>query len=143
MVAEARAILKAYRRGAEWNIVKYVIEVESSITFLHYPNFDTEAHPELGVTWRVNPAESNNVHETHLEGYIIHRKELMVGEDYPGYDHWARLTLMEEAYGLLKDPHNKRIGRKTYWDALLYDNGLEISDGIDAVLWSFHTGELA
>jgi DNA phosphorothioation-associated putative methyltransferase len=97
-----------------------------SVSFLSYPDFDNEGHPELRRSVRVYlPRASYGVRE--YEGSanppILHRKELFVPTQYPRYELFRGLTRKEEELGLLGEPD---IGRQREWEDLLQRRGLLI-----------------
>jgi len=97
------------------------------ISYLFYPNFDTDAHPTLQVSIQVDL-------ETLEVGYrdysnsenppILHRKETFVTPEYPLYAEFAALTRAQIALGLLNHPQG--IGTKLGWEQRLQVYGVEI-----------------
>ena len=97
------------------------------ISYLFYPNFDTDAHPTLQVSIQVDL-------ETLAVGYrdysdsenppILHRKETFVTPEYPLYAEFAALTRAQVALGLLNHPQG--IGTKLGWEQRLQVYGVEI-----------------
>ena len=59
---------------------------------------------------------------------VLHRKEEFVGSTHPLKDKFARLTRLEEAKGLFKDPAS--IGTRDGWARALGERGLAISIGV-------------
>lgn len=118
---------------SEWNVIKYdVYGTGDKISLLMYERFDIDPHPALKWSIVVDlTGEDARVWETihywHKENRpIIHRKELMVGQDHPDYRRWVALTAEEKAAGLLGKEHIQRIGYSKYWDALLKEKCLKI-----------------
>jgi hypothetical protein len=93
---------------------------KSQISYLTYPGFDDEGHPALaeGTTADLPRlrVERHAFHEA-ANPPILHRKETLVAEDYPGRPRFARLTQQEERKGLLDSP--LPIGRRQQWEAWL------------------------
>nr|WP_042490861.1 DNA phosphorothioation-associated putative methyltransferase [Anabaena sp. PCC 7108] len=100
---------------------------KAKISYLFYPDFDTDPHPELRASIQVDL-------ETHEVGYrdysdsanppILHRKETFVTPDYPFYQQFAALTRAQEALGLLNN--TRGIGTREGWEKRLQAYGVEI-----------------
>ena len=101
--------------------------IEPKISYLSYPEFDTDPHPALATSVR---AHLRNLHLKYRDFHessnppILHRKETFVGPEYPGRDDFARLTAQEEEQGLLSEPVS--IGTRNRWTELLDRRGLRI-----------------
>ncbi len=96
------------------------------VSYLSYPDFDRVAHPALRFSVFVDLAGLRatwHSFEERSNPPILHRKELMVAEDYPGREKFARLTRQEEKAGLLSRPN---IGTADAWDLLLRQAGNRI-----------------
>lgn len=76
------------------------------ISYLFYPNFNSEPHPclrnsmqidlqDLHVSYRDCDSEDNPS--------VLHQKELLVQSDYPLYEKFAKLSRQETDWGLLED----------------------------------------
>ncbi|AFZ56174.1 DNA phosphorothioation-associated putative methyltransferase [Anabaena cylindrica FACHB-243] len=97
------------------------------ISYLFYPDFDTDPHPALQASIQVDV-------ETLIVGFrdyrdtenppILHRKETFVTPDYPLYHEFAALTRAQEALGLLDN--TRGIGTKLGWEKRLQAYGVEI-----------------
>ncbi len=100
---------------------------EPKITYLLYPNFDTDPHPELAASLRVH-LQTLKLTYQEFDGacnpFILHRKEALVPPEYPLREKFARLTKREEEEGLFDSPET--IGRKDHWQALLAGKGLRL-----------------
>ena len=111
---EAATIVKLNRR-------------EPKISYLCYPDFDAQAHPELQSSLRVHLQTLRIKHQDFQESDnrpILHRKEEFVPADYPSRPDFAALTRAEEACGLYAD--SSRIGNKRFWEELLTRNRVRI-----------------
>jgi DNA phosphorothioation-associated putative methyltransferase len=100
---------------------------EPKISYLAYPAFDTEAHPSLVRSLRVDLRSFHLKDRDFTERTdppVLHRKEEFVPEDYPGRETFAALTTAEEAAGLYAMPEH--IGTKARWESLLHDRGVRI-----------------
>jgi DNA phosphorothioation-associated putative methyltransferase len=108
------------------NIVKFHTN-ESKISFLYYPEFDTDPHPALHTSIQVN-LKDNSInyrdYSTADNPPILHRKETFVTTEYPNYAEFAELTRQEEKLGLL-DKTNF-IGTLKGWQECLDKKGVEI-----------------
>ena len=106
------------------NIIK-LHRGEPKVSYLSYPRFDKDAHPKLGValsvhlqTFRIRVRD----YRTRQNRPILHRKELFVSEEYPGFRKFARLTRIEENKGLYHKTDN--IGYEQGWNEVLVHKGL-------------------
>ena len=111
---EGANILKLHRQKAQ-------------VSYLAYPRFDRDAHPELQtvIVARLGRLEVTFRDFRHSSNPpILHRKETFVSERYPGHDRFRRLTTREEAAGLFDSPTT--IGTKDGWQAALQASGVEI-----------------
>ena len=120
-------LLQAYEQEARQlidaidsvTLVKFSI-TKPSLSFLIYPEFDSDPHPALQSSIQVDLQH----HEVSRREYgdagnpfILHRKETFVTVDYPHYQAFAALTRQEEALGLLDNPRS--IGTRLAWEARL------------------------
>jgi len=111
LVARAKKRLPA---GARWNLIK-VDHHGGAVSFLWYPDFDTDPHPALRVSYRVDPASGLVRVEDYSDRanpFILHRKDAMIATDDPRYDEFRRVTEKEEAAGLLS---RADIGTRDGW----------------------------
>lgn len=100
--------------------------VKPQVSFLVYPDFDTNAHPALEASIVAKLGEVRLKHRNFAESDnppILHRKESFVRADYPGFAKFARLTRQEEEAGLLS---RSDIGQRSSWELLLQEQGLTI-----------------
>lgn len=122
---ESRA-RKAAPKANKANIVKFSIS-KPKISYLFYPDFDTDPHPALQASIQVD-LETLEVnyrdYSTSENPPILHRKETFVTPDYPLYEEFATLTRAQEALGLLDN--SRGIGTKTGWQRRLQAYGVEI-----------------
>lgn len=98
------------------------------ISYLSYPQFDTDPHPALVESIRVD-LQTFGVRQMNFANSpnppILHRKEAFVDSDYPGRAKFARLTASEERRGLLAEPAT--IGHRNEWTYLLAQRGLMLT----------------
>jgi DNA phosphorothioation-associated putative methyltransferase len=98
--------------------------LQPKVSYLVYPDFDTDPHPALNSSVLADLAHlrvrfQNFSHSTSQP--ILHRKETFVPEDYPGRVKFARLTAQEERQALFADPSG--IGTKAAWETLVISRG--------------------
>ncbi|MDY6940934.1 MAG: DNA phosphorothioation-associated putative methyltransferase [Cyanobacteriota bacterium] len=109
-------------------IVKFGYEL-SKVSYLFYPEFDLDPHPELHCSIRVELSTgqvSYRDYQTSDNPPVLHRKETFVTPNYPHYETFAQLTHQEELCGLLDNP--KSIGTRENWVRCLHDAGVEIQE---------------
>lgn len=106
-------------------LVKFHTKIPK-ITYLFYPEFDTDPHPVLSTRMEI---DLQNLQVTY-RGYdgpnspILHRKEMFVTSDYPLYNKFAKLTQQEQDWGLLDDW--KSIQTRQGWLSCLEDHCAEL-----------------
>ncbi len=89
---------------------------QPKISYLFYPNFDSDPHPVLQTSMQV---DLRNLHVSYRDydaadnPPLLHRKETFVSPAYPHHEKFARLTHQEEAWGLLDHPSS--IGTRKGW----------------------------
>jgi DNA phosphorothioation-associated putative methyltransferase len=109
----------------EATIVK-LQRVERKVAYLSYPQFDKVAHPSLASSLRAD-LRTFDVKWTDFRESdnppILHRKELFVNEDYPGFARFQRLSEQEDRAGLLSGPG---VGTRKTWTELLEVEGWQI-----------------
>lgn len=114
--SEAREIAS---RPEGITLVKFNLE-KPSISYLLYPEFDSDPHPALQSSIQVNLQSREVNYRDYSEAgnpFILHRKETFVTPDYPHYQQFAALTRQEEALGLLDHP--RAIGTRLAWEERL------------------------
>ncbi len=111
----------------EATIVKFSTS-KPKISYLFYPDFDTDAHPALHTSIQVD-LETLEVNYRDYSSTdnppILHRKETFVTPDYYLYKEFSELTSAQDALGLLDN--SRGIGTKTGWEKRLQAYGVEIS----------------
>ena len=125
-------ILKDYERQGrnlvadtgQATIIKLATD-RPKISYLYYPDFDRDPHPQLHQSIVVDLKEEQvsvrQYHNSHNPP-ILHRKETFVTLDYPLYKSFAELTRQEVALGLLDN--SRRIGTLQEWTRLLLQRGI-------------------
>lgn len=113
-------------QSAEATLVKFSLS-KPLITFLFYPDFDTDPHPALVSSLQVDlvtQAVGSRDYSTTDNPPILHRKDAFVLPDYPGFEAFQWLTQQEVVLGLLAD--SRGIGWRRAWDERLRDRQLEV-----------------
>ncbi|PPT04996.1 hypothetical protein CKA32_005638 [Geitlerinema sp. FC II] len=109
-------------------LVKFSLE-HPKLSYLAYPEFDSEPHPVLHSSIRVNlhhRSVDRRTYQITENPPVLHRKETFVTPDYPGYEDFVRLTKQEERFGLLDK--RRHIGTLAGWEKCLQEAGVEIRD---------------
>jgi len=109
-------------RLEEVNVIKFSFK-HPKISYLYYPDFDTDPHPHLQVNMEVylNPLNVHYQEYVREENPpILHEKEQLVATDYPHYEKFARLTQQEKDWGLLED--FQKISKLQGWLQCLNDH---------------------
>jgi DNA phosphorothioation-associated putative methyltransferase len=111
---------------AQATIVKFSIS-KPKISYLFYPEFDTDPHPALHASIQVDTENLEAIYRDYSTSEnppILHRKETFVTPDYPLYEQFAKLTRDQEALGLLAN--SRGIGTKRGWEERLQAYGVKI-----------------
>lgn len=90
------------------------------ISYLFYPDFETDPHPALvsSVIVNLETQQANFRDYSHSNNPpILHRKETFVASGYPYYFDFVHLTQVEEALGLLDN--SRSIGTRSEWEKRL------------------------
>jgi DNA phosphorothioation-associated putative methyltransferase len=110
----------------EANILK-IHRQSGKISYLSYPQFDSDPHPALARSTTVNL----RTREIYSRDYgqsenppILHRKEKFVDSSYPQAEKFGKLTKKEEAAGLLAPELD--IGFLKQWNDLLASRSLRL-----------------
>ena len=108
-------------RVEEANLVK-LHTTEPMISYLSYPEFESDPHPALAHSMTVH-LQTFRLHERDYRSSrnppVLHRKETFITSDHPLHAKFARLTRLEEAKGLFED--TTRIGTRDGWNQRLRD----------------------
>ncbi|MHB1725874.1 MAG: DNA phosphorothioation-associated putative methyltransferase [Acidimicrobiales bacterium] len=108
------------------NIVK-LSRNQPKVSFLSYPEFDTEPHPALLRTVVTYPGELRvfyREYQSTSNRPILHRKEEFVAAEYPLRAKFQRLTQQEERFGLFSHPET--IGFEKGWSDALEEWGVTL-----------------
>ena len=113
---------------SEFTLIKFNYE-QPKISYLFYPNFDTDPHPALHHSIQVD-LKAQIVQQRDYQNSpnppILHRKETFVSPDYPNYQLFAQLTKQEEAIGLFHE--TRTIGTRNGWEQRLQEYNVELKD---------------
>lgn len=92
------------------------------VSFLHYPEFETDPHPALhsalvvklrdAVPWKTERTILWQDYRNRKSPPILHRRETFVANDHPLYEQFAAVTQDEDRLGLLSHP---AIGTREAW----------------------------
>lgn len=123
-------LLRIYEGCASRNIGRLegvtIVKIHTKtpkISYLFYPDFDTNPHPALHMAMQI---DLRDLHVRYYDGDrsdnppILHRKEQLVTPDYPLYNKFANLTQQEERWGLLDNP--QVIHKRQGWLQCLAEN---------------------
>ena len=106
------------------NLIKLHTD-EPKISYLLYPDFESDPHPALSVAMTVH-LQTFRVRERDYTSSpnppILHRKKKFVGLTHPLHAKIPRLIQQEESKGLYAPPND--IGTRNSWNDLLYSKGL-------------------
>lgn len=125
---EVRRAAAAANPDSAWNILK-LHEDQFAITFLSYPEFDTNPHPALAEAAKINLNTGCTVrtdYRRRVNPPILHRKETFLPPRDSRTGVFAALTKQEEEAGLYRDP--TRIGLRVQWLTLLKRLGWSYRD---------------
>ncbi len=87
------------------NVIKFHTS-KPQISYLHYPNFDDDPHPLLKTSMRIslrNLRVYYRDYDLQKDTPILHQKDLLVTEDYPDHQKFAKLTAQENNWDLLSN----------------------------------------
>lgn len=102
---------------------------QPKISYLFYPEFDTDPHPalqrSLQVDLKTGEIGDRDYRDTN-NPFVLHRKETFVTPDYPHYTEFAELTQQQDALGLLTN--SREIGTRFGWQQRLRSHHIELHD---------------
>ncbi|MCX7592914.1 MAG: DNA phosphorothioation-associated putative methyltransferase [Fischerella sp.] len=107
-------------------LIKFHTE-KPQISYLFYPEFDTDPHPALQASITIDLKTLQIAHRDYTSRAnppILHRKETFVTPNYSLYEEFAQLTQKEQELGLLK--HKSDIGTRAGWAKCLAEHKVEI-----------------
>ncbi|GBE94865.1 DNA phosphorothioation-associated putative methyltransferase [Nostoc cycadae] len=107
-------------------LIKYNLD-QPQISYLFYPDFDTDPHPALNASITIDLKTLYVTHRDYANRAnppVLHRKETFVMSNYPQYEEFAKLTQQEQELGLLQQKSD--IGTREGWQKCLISHGVEI-----------------
>ena len=100
---------------------------EPMISYLSYPEFESDPHPALAESLTVH-LQTFRLRERNYRASrnppILHRKETFLTPDHPLHAKFVRLTRQEESKELFDD--TSQIGTRRGWEQLLSKKGLTL-----------------
>ncbi|MGP3967398.1 DNA phosphorothioation-associated putative methyltransferase [Streptomyces sp. 6N223] len=106
-------------RPEAWTVTK-LCHQGRAVSWLDYPNFDTDPHPRLLTSYQVNLKTFDTSHRSY-DGSdnrpLLHRKHEFLHPDDPDTGKYRRLTDAEVRAGLYANPH--LIGTENGWEGEL------------------------
>jgi DNA phosphorothioation-associated putative methyltransferase len=126
-VSQMATVLRLYEhcaaiaagRPREWTLVKLKHQGRA-VSWLDYPDFDTDPHPRLRSSYSVEMRELETKYlscEESVNRPLLHRKHEFLAPDDPDVPKYRRLTDAEVRAGLYEHPH--LIGTEDGWEAEL------------------------
>ena len=113
-------------RPEEANVIKFHFR-KPKISYLVYPEFDTDPHPALSTSMQIDLRDlhvSYRDYDPDDNPPVLHQKDLLVMSDYPLYEKFAKLSRQEEDWGLLENW--KQIRDRRGWLKCLEDHCAEL-----------------
>ncbi|BAY15547.1 hypothetical protein NIES21_13640 [Anabaenopsis circularis NIES-21] len=107
-------------------LIKYNLD-QPQISYLFYPDFDTDPHPALNASITIDLKTLYITHRDYANRAnppVLHRKETFVMSNYPQYEEFAKLTQQEQELGLLQQKSD--IGTREGWQKCLATHQVEI-----------------
>ena len=108
------------------NVIKLHTD-EPRVSYLSYPEFESDPHPALAEGMTVH-LQTFRVRERDYRGSrnppILHRKETFLALEHPLHAKFSRLTRQEESKGLLED--SAHIGTRLGWEQFLAQKGFAL-----------------
>jgi DNA phosphorothioation-associated putative methyltransferase len=109
------------------NVIK-LDRFSGKISYLAYPDFETDPHPVLATCVKLNMRSRQIDFYDYRQSDnppVLHRKEAFLAPDHPLYAKFARLTRQEERHGLLDDVAT--IGTRAGLQARLANAGCRLA----------------
>ena len=108
------------------NVVKLYTS-EPKVSYLSYPEFESDPHPALAESLTVH-LQTFRLRERDYRGSrnppVLHRKETFLAPNHPLHAKFSRLTRQEESKGLLED--TSTVGTRRGWNQVLSARGLTL-----------------
>ncbi|KAA0922151.1 DNA phosphorothioation-associated putative methyltransferase [Streptomyces apricus] len=103
-------------RPGEWSVVK-LRHQGRGVSWLDYPEFDTDPHPRLAASYAVDLKSLKSSFTSYADSTnrpLLHRKHEFLAGDDPDASKYRRLTDAEVRAGLYESPH--LIGTEDGWE---------------------------
>ncbi|MEM7555189.1 MAG: DNA phosphorothioation-associated putative methyltransferase [Cyanobacteria bacterium P01_A01_bin.84] len=117
---------QVFGRAENATLIKFYVD-EPRISYLYYPEFDTDPHPALKTSISIHLQTfkiTSNDYSIRVNPPILHRKETFLTPNYPLYKQFAKLTQQEVDLGLLAQ--TSKIGTRKGWEECLSQYNVEI-----------------
>jgi hypothetical protein len=117
-------VVARYQVSAQFNVVKFRTD-ELKLSFLAYPEFESDPHPALRLAITIDLATGKARQTDYSDNAnppILHRKETFLPVGHPLRAQFEALTRAEEKAGLYEN--TQAIGFKLNWQRLLESKGL-------------------
>ena len=124
LLEDALAIAKNQIKASEWNVARISSD---TIALLSYPGFDEEPFPSLAQSARIDMLDggvSIRDFRSYTNPPILHRKELLVDENYPSRSDFEKLSQSLDEMDLFYDAN--AIGYRNQWFVRLKKHGIEL-----------------
>ena len=118
---------RTFGQSEQTTIIKFRAD-KPKVSYLYYPDFDTDPHPVLHSSMQANLSSlyvDFRDYSSSENPPILHRKETFVEESYSNYKKFAKLTAQEEKLGLLDNPVS--IGTQKNWQQRLFENKVKLN----------------
>jgi DNA phosphorothioation-associated putative methyltransferase len=118
---------RAYVGSVEGANILKLHHQKPQVSYLSYPNFETDPHPALRESLKVRFTGLQIEYRDYRENqnpFILHRKEAFLPPDHPLRPKFERLTKQEEAGGLFEN--SRIIGTRDGWNEVLAGHGLRL-----------------
>ncbi|MGW3031189.1 DNA phosphorothioation-associated putative methyltransferase [Streptomyces sp. NPDC001178] len=113
-------------RPQEWTVAK-LRHQGRAVSWLDYPDFDTDPHPRILSSYQVDLKTLETSHTSYANSSnrpLLHRKHEFLRPGDPDVEKYERLTAAEVRAGLYASPH--LIGTENGWEAELIRCGREL-----------------
>ncbi len=119
-------------RPEEATVVKFHAD-QPKVSYLFFPNFDTDPHPALHTRMDIRLQDLRvRYRDYDLDNPpLLHQKEQLLSPDYPDYEKFLKLSQQEQNWGLLDEP--EKIYNRQGWEACLMDHCARLQG--HRVLW--------
>ena len=111
----------------EANVLK-LHRFSGKLSYLMYPDFDTDPHPALFRCIKLSMRTLNVDCYDYAQSAnppVLHRKETFLAPDHPLHTKFAKLTQQEEKHGLLNE--TATIGTRAGWQTRLTETGFRLN----------------